>query len=423
MFMGCGGWKVPLRSRFGVSGEEVLRFVEENDVVGSFLRRYRRAGRKGQRSTWEVYAETLCRYFKWLRLGRGWDVSPVELLNDQLGRRESGSLEERRFHVGLVLEFTRDNEDPYFKGLSDSRKYQAYIIVKGFYDYHEVPLTAAKGKYGGRRKRKNHPRQMTLSEAKRILGLMPQRERTILIIILQSGLELGGVVYKFGYMWPYIKRQLDAGKERIKIEIDERKGSGKWYFTYISRDAVQELKKWLVLRARIIEWAKSRLGAVDPEIEGGTPVFITNFATAYGQQNFFQNYLYTMRKHKIKRAPYEKVSHMLRKLFKTEASIPDRGVDRNIVEFFMGHVNGIELVGAEYDRTPEIYERVIEREYEKIEPYINIYSSSVAARRTDPLLQDIEQLSQIPGGREFFSSIVEEAKAKLAEMLKLQKIG
>ena len=38
----------------------------------------------------------------------------------------------------------------------------------------------------------------------------------------------------------------------------------------------------------------------------------------------------------------------------------------------------------------------------------------------DELLQDIEQLSHLPGGREFFSSIVEDAKTKLAEMLKLQ---
>ena len=40
----------------------------------------------------------------------------------------------------------------------------------------------------------------------------------------------------------------------------------------------------------------------------------------------------------------------------------------------------------------------------------------------DPLLHDIQTLSQIPAVREYFQSIVENAKVKLAEMLKLQKI-
>lgn len=39
----------------------------------------------------------------------------------------------------------------------------------------------------------------------------------------------------------------------------------------------------------------------------------------------------------------------------------------------------------------------------------------------DPLLQDIEQFSRLPGGTEFFKSMVEDAKAKLAEMLKTTK--
>jgi len=39
-----------------------------------------------------------------------------------------------------------------------------------------------------------------------------------------------------------------------------------------------------------------------------------------------------------------------------------------------------------------------------------------------PLLADIERFTQIPGGKEFFSSIVDDAKEKLAKMLEKQKI-
>lgn len=44
------------------------------------------------------------------------------------------------------------------------------------------------------------------------------------------------------------------------------------------------------------------------------------------------------------------------------------------------------------------------------------------SERTDPLLNDIERLTKIPGGREFFSEIVADAKAKLARVLEKQKL-
>jgi len=97
----------------------------------------------------------------------------------------------------------------------------------------------------------------------------------------------------------------------------------------------------------------------------------------------------------LKQLPYAKVSHMFRKLFKTEASIPERAIDRDIVEFWMGHTYGIERVGGEYDRTPELYESIIEREYAKLEPFINIYSSPIARTETDSLLHVLEVLTKL----------------------------
>lgn len=39
-----------------------------------------------------------------------------------------------------------------------------------------------------------------------------------------------------------------------------------------------------------------------------------------------------------------------------------------------GHASGIGSVGGIYDRTPEINPRILETEYAKLEPYLNIYS-------------------------------------------------
>lgn len=402
-----------MTSLYSVDKSEVEQFVEENEFVRNYLNKYSRG--ENRSSSHRQHAHILCRFFKWLRVVKSWDVSPLELLNDQLRRlQESQSIEDRRFHVNLALEHSRDNED--FEELSDGRKYQIYATIKGFYEYHEVILTRARGRFGKRKKRKYYPKQISLVDLVKILGVLGQRERTIALIMFQSGLEIGAVLYKFSYMWDTVKSQLEAGKERIKIEIDERKGYGKWYFTYISRDAIHELRKWLVLRQRIIERAKEKFGYVNPQIEQGTPIFITNKATPYGENNFHHNYDYIIRKRRLKRLPYAKVSHMFRKLFKTEASIPERAIDRNIVEFWMGHTGGIERVGGEYDRTPEIYEKVIEREYEKLEPFINIYSSPIAKGETDPLLRDVERLAEIPSLREFFTEIVADIKTRLEQL-------
>ena len=399
-------------SRYSVDKNEVERFVEENPIVRSYLNKY--GHEENRNSTRRQRAHILCRYFKWLRVVKGWDVSPSELLNDQLHREESQSIDDRRFHVNLALGHSRDNGD--FAELSDGRKYQIFATIKNFYESHDVVLTHFRGKFGKRRNRKYYARQISSVDLVRILGVLGQRERTIALIMFQSGLEIGAVLYKFSYMWDQIKPQLEAGKGRIKIEVDERKGYGKGYFTYISRDAIHELKKWLVVRQRIVERARERFGYVDPQIEQGTPIFITNKATPYGENNFHHNYEYIVRKRGLKRLPYSKVSHMFRKLFKTEASIPERAIDRNIVEFWMGHTGGIGKVGAEYDRTPEIYEEVIEAEYEKLEPFINIYSSPIAKRETDPLLRDLEKLAQIPSVREMFIEIVADIKTRLEQL-------
>ena len=317
---------IGLASRYSVDKNEVERFVDKNELVRRYLNRYRRGMTRN--SSFSQRAHILCRFFKWLRLVKGWVVSPEELLNDQLRRLRSNDVSDKRFHVNLVLEHSRDNSD--FAEFSDGRKYQIYATIKNFYGYHEVILTRAKGKFGKRKKRKYYPKQISLVDLRRILGVLGQRERTIALIMFQSGLEIGAVLYKFSYMWDQIKPQLESGAERIKIEVDERKGYGNWYFTYVSRDAIHELRKWMVLRRRIVERAKEKSGYISPKIEEGIPIFITNNATPYGENNFHHNYDYIIRKRRLKRLPYAKVSHMFRKLFKTEASIPERAIDRTL---------------------------------------------------------------------------------------------
>jgi len=407
---------MPFHTVYGVSDSEVSRFVEDNEAVDEWLGKYR--GRTIHENSYK-----LCRFFKWLRIIKDQNFSPKDLLNDQIQLRRSDDIEDRRRHLRWALEHTRDNPD--FQDLSDNWKYSLFLVIKSFYDYHEVPLTAAKNVFGKRRKRKNNRKQITLAQAKKIISLVNQRERAILLIILQSGMEIGAVLNKMNFMWDQIIPQIEAGRPRVKVEFAERKGNNYSYFTYFSDDAVQELKKWLLIRQRIV----NKKG--EPSSH---PIFITREATPYLENNYYQTIDY----HRAKKKLPNFVTHQFRKLFKTEASLPERGIDRNVIEFFMGHVNELASMGGTYDKTPEIHEDVIEKEYAKLEPYLNIYSGAVIAQQErdieieklktkvnelmeyreleDQILGRVESQMLIAGGREFYDKITKNVFKVLTEM-------
>lgn len=64
--------RVRLASRFGVSRDEVAVFVGSSEVVRVWLRKFADDKSRGQkRTSRDQHAADLCRYFKWLRLGKG----------------------------------------------------------------------------------------------------------------------------------------------------------------------------------------------------------------------------------------------------------------------------------------------------------------------------------------------------------------
>ncbi len=74
---------------YSVTGDEVERFVAANGVVRDWLGKY-------EGGTWGKYAAVLCRFFKWLRLVKGVDLSPEELLDEHIVLRDSSSNSRKR---------------------------------------------------------------------------------------------------------------------------------------------------------------------------------------------------------------------------------------------------------------------------------------------------------------------------------------
>jgi len=355
------------RFSYGVSAGDVARFVEANECVREFLSKY------ADRS-WRERATGLARFFRWLRVVKGLELSPKEFLDEHLRRRNADSVMERRWALRLALEFSRDNPD--LAGEAQHYRYSAwYLPVKLFCDYHEAPLTSTNGFFPKRNRRKYADKPFTVDFVKRVLSVLNQRDRSICMVMLQSGQSVKQVLVDVNQQAKSIIAKMNAGAERIRLDFPERKGNGFRYFTFISRDAVQELRKWLPLRAAALQKAG---------LKESPWLWITSTGKPFTERLLHNDFRRAMIEHNLRDGPYNVHPHCFRKFFEQEASPPERGVNKAYVSFMMGHSSGdgathrLDAVGGVYDKAPWIYERAVEQEYAKLEPYLNIYSGRAA---------------------------------------------
>jgi len=374
--------------RFGysVSLADVERFVLENECVREFLSKYAVNGK-----TWLEKAVGLARFFKWLRVVKGLDVSPKEFLDLHLSKRNAGSVEERRWALRLALEYSRDNPDLADKALH--YRYSAwYLPVKAFCDYHEAPLTSSNGFFRKRSRRKYADKPFTVDFVKEVLGVLSQRDRAICMVMLQSGQSIEQVLVDVNEQAKYIIAKISAGAERIRLDFKERKGNGFRYFSFISKDAIQEIRKWLPIRE---QWLK------EAGVKVSKWLFITDSGKPLTPKLFHNIFRQKMIRHKLRDGPYSVRTHCFRKFFEQEASPPDRGINKAYISFMMGHASGdgfthkLDAVGGVYDNAPWVYDRAVEKEYEKLEPYINIFSGKAAEVSLGINEQDMETLRQL----------------------------
>lgn len=341
-------------------------FVEGNACVRDFLNRY-----EENSVTFGEKAVGLARFFRWLQIVKELELSPSQFLNLHLEKRSANSVEERRWALKFALEYSRDNPD--LKGKAANYVYAAFFLpVKMFCDYHEAPLTTVKGLFPRRGRRKYPEKPFTVEFVKRALAVLSQRDRAICMVQLQSGQSIKQVLVDVNKRCRHIFSEIDAGKQRIRLDFAERKGNGFAYFSFISRDAIQELQKWRLLREQMLR----KLGVKSEYL------FITSTGKALPCKHFHNNLRLMFTRHKLYTGPLSVRSHGFRKFFEQEASPPERGISKGYVSFMMGHSDGkgethkLDVVGGVYDACPRVYPNVVEKEYAKMEPYLNIYSSA-----------------------------------------------
>ena len=374
---------------YGVSRSEVDAFVSENLCVRQFLGKY-------SESTQYNFSRYLCMFFKWLRIRKGLELKPGEFLQLLSEKRQSKQVEDKCWGRNLVLDFTQRNPD--LKGKSYSLLYGAMLkSVNLFCKAHEVDLASARGFYGEKKHRKYKPAPYTIALAKKVLAAVNQRDRAICMLGLQTGQSVTQVLDDINGQYEYIVQMIREGKRRIRFDFpDGRKGNGFSYYTFCSVDAITEVQKWLPLRKR---WLGER---------ASTYLFIKRDGSKLTPEAWKSPFRERLERHGVYRGPYTVIFHMFRKIFESEASPPDRGISRDYFRFMMGHAvddvgDGLDTPGGTYDQAPFTHPDAVEREYAKLEPYLNIYSGRAA---------EIEH-----------SAISEEDLASLKDLLRLMKEG
>jgi len=386
------------RFKYTVRNGEVEKFVAENACVREFLNKYDRDG-----VTYGEKAVGLARFFCWLKVVKGLVLSPNQFLDLHVKKRSAKTVLERRWALSLVLEYSRDNPD--LKDCAKQYRYSAFFLpVKLFCDANEASLSSSNGFFPKRSRRKYAEHPFTVDFVKKVLGLLNERDRAVCIVQLQSGQSIKQVLVDINRQCRYVFDLLDAGKRRIKFEFSERKGNGFSYFTFIGEDAVQQLQKWRVVRA---QWLKE-LG-VESEC-----LFITKGGKPLGCAAFHNNFRLLMMRHGLYKLPYSVRRHGFRKFFEQEASPPERGISKSYVSFMMGHSRGsgedhkLDVVGGVYDGTPTVYPGVVEKEYAKLEPYLNVYSG----RKGESLSGEDRDLLAVLKDPDFRKGLLEYVKKK-----------
>jgi integrase len=383
-------WVRKCRYLYSVPGVEAAAFVVGNDCVRDFLCRYEADG-----GTYYEKSMGLVRFFQWLKVVKGLELSPSEFLNLHLKKRKTDNIEERRWALKLALEYSRDNPD--LKGKAKNYAYTAfYLPVKMFCDYHEAPLTTSNGFFPKRSRRKYSEKPFTVEAVCKILSVLSQRDRAVCMTELQSGQSIKQVLVDINRQCKYLFREIDQGKQRIRLDFAERKGNGFNYFSYISQDTIQEIQKWRSIRERILQG----LGVKSEYL------FITESGKPLTRKLFHNNFRLTLTRHKLYTGPLSIRSHGFRKFFEQEASPPERGISKSYISFMMGHSSGdgsdhkLDVVGGVYDNCPHTYPSVVEKEYEKLEPYINIYTgkTSVGNQGLDLNNEEAATLKQFLAG-------------------------
>lgn len=157
-------------------------------------------------------------------------------------------------------------------------------------------------------------------------------------------------------------QQLRGNPEQIRIDIAGRKHTKNdyQYYTFIGRDAITFIRKWLKKRG-----------------DSPGPIFTNQRSNAVNATSLHHYWMRKLRrlgfvekKSEYSGNRYGLNIHEIRDLFRSRWRLT--GVDKDVAEFFMGHKEALDKLG--YDKSPYHYPDWYAEQYNEAQPFLNIFS-------------------------------------------------
>lgn len=415
--------------------EAVEKWVDEHPTVRAWL------GRLAS-STRYNYKLAAYDFFNWISQQPGYEgVTPDELLEvqDKCQGRE-------RFKQLSMLQTWVQQLD-----IRLGTKQIRYSAIRSFYEHNHVPFP----KDATFRLRADKPpveSELAVEDLKKIIISSNKAYQAVYLIMFQSSMGCAEFEHFNHNSWPEVKAQLDEGKQRIKITLPGRKRQKNKmpYYSFIGKDAVQALKKYLDKKRGVIKNGEAIF--LNEKGESITTQALERYFTrhaikvgvikrwtpacpACGAETRYER---TRRGKKRlatfyvcdkcgKETPaseikiptdirYEAHAHEMRDTFRSEWDLsPARSV---CAEFFMGH----NIDPNDYNKLFKLHPEFAEQQYALAEPYLNILSEDprkIDRTRIEELVEKRvqERMANEHGRLERLEKDLQETKKLLEQML------
>jgi len=348
---------------------------------------------------------TLNRFIRW-RHSRGLEDNPDGWVNEC----SSGTVKTLTDHLKVLQDYIHSDE---FEGASRETRRKHYFRIRALYECNFVPLPSV-----GLRLPNGHEGpvrvQVTANDflemTRRVLsaGHLTVRDRAIVLVMLQSGMDASTVTEVFNYVgFPQLvthfgtEEFLQWNTERCPVKVDlVRPKSDRRFYTFVDVDAVEALKDWLRVRYK---YSPIKIEPANPgELPRSGQIFIDQYGNALTAKAIGHVFRDAGRRaginvnhgpgpglYKGARIRYGFHSHECRDVIKTLA----RGrADQAVAEFCLGH----SIDKLRYDKSPWNDPEYFRREYLKISrPYLNPISGSVLQVRNEIEKEYADRLSRL----------------------------
>ena len=340
------------------------------------------------------YAYYFLKYREYVIQRKFWS-SAQDMLDDHTKCSEATDKKTQFKHLDTIIRYVTAKLTTKGEAAGISDKRNTWFAIKGFYDFHRCELQPLRKTDRDKMfapselddERVSEERPLTLGEVHKLIMNAPLPYSAILVVMLQGAMAEEEFTQFNRKGWRQVVDKLDdptPTEVRLFRSKTSRGSRGKMakYFCFLSKDAKSAIKDWLKIRPKgagrylFVTWRKG--GGRAKHKGAWVPVtadLIGNMVTKVGMRTK----LITKGENGAANR-YHVHGHELRDLFRTLCDL--HGVRHVAAEFLMGH-------SISSYRKAHLYDvGFYRREYQKVEPYVNIISNPTGLKTAEVMEQE-----------------------------------